>query len=216
MVQIIPAILSATEEDFQRDIDRYSSCESLQAGWIHIDFADNKFVPNKTVGLDTIEKFPTELKKEAHLMVEYPLVWVKKLNKLGFKRVIFHIEAKDDTLEVIEKIQKLGMEVGIAINPDTPIKKLAAFITKINLVLIMSIVPGFQGQPFIPESLDKIRKASQLISKNSSLAIGVDGHVTDENAKSIVAAGATQLTVGSFLLKGDIDENLEKIWEKIK
>lgn len=216
MVQIIPAILSTTEEDFQRDLIRYNNAKSWEEGWIHIDFADNKFVPNKTIGIDSIEKFPTDFKKEAHLMVEHPLEWVEKLNKLGFKRVIFHIEAKDDTLKVIENIQKLGMEVGIAINPDTPIEKLVAFITKINLVLIMSIVPGFQGQPFIPESLDKIRKAYELISKNSSLVIGVDGHVTDENAKSIIDAGATELIVGSFLLKGDIDENLEKIWEKIR
>ncbi len=212
MVQIIPAILDKTPEDFTNHMEQLRGSASFKEGWVHIDFADNEFVQNGTIDIDTIAKDPNTLNKEAHLMVAHPLKWIYKLKETGFKRVIFHYESKDDISECINKIKTLGMEVGVALNIDTPVEKLEPFKDKIDLVLIMAIVPGFQGQPFLPEALNKIRALKQL---NWPVRISVDGAVADTNAKQIIDAGVDQLTIGSYLLKGNIDENLENLWEKI-
>lgn len=212
MIQIIPAILSKTEEDFEKDINKIKNSTALKDGWVHIDFMDNIFVPNKSINPLVLAKYEIPFKKEAHPMVAYPLEWVNKLVEVGFDRIIFHIEAKDDPDEWIESIKKAGLRVGIAINSDTPVEKLEPYVDKIDVILVMAIVPGFQEQPFIPESLEKIR---QLKSKNWPVKIAVDGAVNDKNAKKLVEAGADHLTVGSFLLKGDVDDNMEIIWEAI-
>src|SRR3989338_5094253 len=211
MIQVLPAVLEKTEEEYKQTIERIKHSKSFQEGWVHIDFADNEFVQNKTIGADTVGKYPLNLNKEAHLMVAHPLQWLEDLKKEGFKRVIFHYESKDNIEECIDKIKELGMKVGIALNIDTPIEKLATFKDKIDLVLIMSIVPGFQGQPFIPEALSRVRE----IKTRWQIKVGIDGAVRDNNIKDIMEAGAEFVTVGSYLLKGDIDENLEELWEAI-
>lgn len=212
MVQILPAVLGKTEEQYKADINKLSACEALKGNWVHIDFADNKFVPNETIGPEESSKISTTFQKEAHLMVAHPKEWVDKLVEAGFKRIIFHIEAEDDIKKVIDYIRSKGLEVGLAIKMDTPLEKLEPFVDKIDVVMVMSIIPGFQGQPFILESLERIR---QIKSKGWKVKVAVDGSVRDENAKQLVEAGIDYLTVGSFLLKGDIDENLERLWEII-
>lgn len=214
MVQIIPAVLSTTEEDFVRDISRYQK-SSLNEGWVHIDFADNIFVQNGTIRPSLIAKYPTTLHKEAHLMVSNPLQWIDELVGAGFERVVFHIEAQDVT-KCIEYIKAKGLEVGLAIKNETSLDKLEPFMDRIDVVLVMGIVPGFQGQKFIPETINKIKETSRLRSKdNYNFRIGVDGSVRDTNIKEIVQAGADFVIIGSFLLKGNIDENLENLWEKL-
>lgn len=214
MIQIIPAILSTKEEDFQRDVERYNSSSSFQEGWVHIDFMDNIFVPNLSIGPSVVTKYPINLRKEAHIMVSHPLEWIDKLERVGFERIFFHIEAKDDVEESISQIKSKNIEVGLTLNIETPVEKLEPFVDKIDRVLLMAIVPGFQGQPFKPEVIDKIKETSRLRSKNNSkFLIGLDGAVNDKNARKLVDAGVDYLIVGSFLLKGDIDENLEKIWQ---
>lgn len=212
MVQIIPAILDKTPQDFQNHIKQLKRSIFFQEGWVHIDFADNKFVPNETIGVDIVSQTVIDLNKEAHLMVAHPLQWIEELRDADFKRVIFHFESEDDVLECISKIKKLGMEAGIALNIDTPIEKLEPFKDKIDIVLIMGIIPGFQGQPFLTEALEKVKN---LKENNWPIRISVDGAVRDTNARQLIEAGVDQLTVGSYLLKGDIDENLELLWEKI-
>src|SRR3989344_5612978 len=157
MIQIIPAILATTEDQYSADLQKLSACEPLNGGWVHIDFADNKFVQNQTIEPNVVSKFPADFQKEAHLMVSHPKIWVDKLVDAGFKRIIFHIESKDDANEVIDHIKSKGLEVGLAIKKETPIGNLTSFIDKIDVVLVMTIVPGFQGQPFIPQTLDKVR-----------------------------------------------------------
>lgn len=212
MIQVLPAILDKTDEDFQKHIDQLKNSESFKKGWVHIDFADNEFVPNETVSVDIVAKTPTDLNKEAHLMVSHPLQWIDKLKEAGFKRALFHFESKDDVSDCINKIKEAGMEVGIVLNTETPIEKLEPFKDQIDWVLIMAIIPGFQGQPFLPTTLDKIKN---LKAKNWPFKISVDGSVRDTNAKQLVEAGVDQLTVGSYLLKGNIDENLENLWEAV-
>lgn len=212
MVQIIPAILSTSEEDFKRDISRYKQSRSFQEGWVHIDFMDNIFVPNLSIKPSVTAKYPINLHKEAHPMVSHPLEWVDDLTKAGFERIIFHIEAADDINDCINKIRNKDLEVGLVVNNETPIEKLEPYVDKIEVVLVMTIVPGFQGQPFIPQALDKVRA---IKAKNWPVKVGVDGAVNDTDAKQIVESGVDFMTVGSYLLKGDIDENLEKLWEEI-
>ncbi len=211
MVQIIPSILSTSEDDYKRDISRYQKSPSLQEGWVHIDFMDNIFVPNKSIGPSVVAKYPISLYKEAHIMVLHPLAWVDDLVKLGFERIIFHIEAGDNIGKFIEYIKKKGLEVGLAINNETPIENLQPFVDKIDVVLVMTIEPGFQGQPFIPGALDKVRE----IKAKWRVRVGVDGAVKDTDAKQIVESGVDFMIVGSYLLEGDIDENMEKLWEVI-
>jgi ribulose-phosphate 3-epimerase len=210
MVQIIPAVLSKTEEEFIFNIERLSRCESLKNGWIHIDFADNEFVPNQTIVPGNVARVHLDFKKEAHLMVSHPIRWVDELVGAGFKRIIFHIESGDDVDKVLDYIKEKGLEAGLAIKMDTAIEKLEEYKEKLDVLLVMSIEPGFQGQPFIAESFNRIR---ELKSKNWPSIIAVDGSVKDENAKQLVEAGIDNLVVGSYLLKGDIEENLERIWE---
>lgn len=211
MIQIIPAILAVTEEDYKRDLATIKKAKLFK--WVHIDFTDNEFVQNTTIGIEIVGQTSTNLNKEAHLMVNHPLQWLDKLKNAGFKRVVFHFESQDDVLECLNKIKKLGMEAGVALNINTPIEKLTPFKDCIDLVLIMAIVPGFQGQPFLPEALDKIKA---LKAKNWPLRISVDGAVRSINAKQLVQAGVNQLTVGSFLLTGDIDENVERLWKALR
>lgn len=213
MTQIVPAILDKTPQDFQKHVQQLKESDSFQEGWVHIDFADNKFVPNHTIGIDIAQKFPISLKKEAHLMVAHPLQWVDGLQKAGFDRVVFHFESEDDIGEVIGAVKAAGMEAGVAINPETPIESLGPFNDRIDQVLVMGIIPGFQGQPFISETIEKIKA---LKSRNWPVTISIDGAVRDTNAKELVDAGVDQLVSGSFLLTGDIDENAEKIWQAIQ
>lgn len=224
MIQIIPGILATSEEQYRSDLSRLSKVEALENAWIHIDFMDNLFVPNKSIGPSVITKYPTPLHKEAHLMIRSPLEWVDDLIKAGFERIIFHIEAEGNIEKCIEYIKNKGLEVGLAIKNETPIEKIEPFIERIDVILVMAVVPGFQGQKFIPASLDKIKETSRLrqvklglrSKGNYSFRIGVDGAVKDDNIRKIVDSGVDFVTVGSYLLKGDIDENLENLWEALQ
>lgn len=212
MVQIIPAVLATTEKQYQSDILKLERSPSLEGSWVHIDFADNIFVQNKTIDPKVVQDFPTKFRKEAHLMVAHPKEWIDKLVDAEFERVIFHIESDDNIEDVISLIKEKGLEVGLAINSETPVENLEPFIGKIDVILIMTIVPGFQGQPFIPQALNKVKEIKQ---KGWSLKVGVDGHVNNQNAKEIVDNGVDFMVVGSYLLKEDVEEKIENLWEII-
>ena len=211
-IQIIPAILSQTEEQFKQDIEKFSHSKLASLGWIHIDFMDDILVPNKSISPQVVKKYPINVKKEAHLMVAYPLKWAEKLAKAGFNRVIFHLEARDNPIQMIKTVRARRMEVGIAINMDTSLEKLEPLIKYTDEVLVMAITPGFQGQPFIPESITRIKKIKSMGWK---VQIGVDSAVRDNNAKQLAQAGADRLTIGSFLIKENSDRNLEVIMKAL-
>ena len=196
MVTIIPAILATTEEQYAKTLKKIEECEFFDEGWVHIDVIDGQFADNVTVGPEIISKYPTKLKIELHLMVENPKEFIDKLDGFDIGRIITHVEAEKSA--------------HIAINPQTPVSILDELQTE--SVLIMAIQPGFQGQEFIPETLEKIKEVRKSYP---NILIGVDGGVTPENAKLIVDAGADYLVVGSHLIEGNIDENLETFWEKI-
>lgn len=212
MIQIIPAVLATSEEQYVRDIVKLSSSESLEGDWVHIDFVDNKFVQNHTIGPEVTKQSDSNFHKEAHLMVVNPKKWIDKLVEVGFERIIFHIESEDDPKEVIDYIKSKGIEVGLALNTDTPVSKVEPFLSKVEIVLIMTVVAGFQGQPFVAEALKKVE---ELKSNSSDMKVGVDGAVKDTNIKEIEKSGVDFVVIGSYLLEGDIEEKLESIWEEI-
>lgn len=212
-VTIVPAILATTEQEYKNDLQKIVDSEVFQEGWIHIDFMDNIFVANKSIPPEVVSSYPNRFKKEAHLMVQKPFSFVEKLTKIGFERVIVHVEA-DEVNESIEYLRKSGKQAGLAIKVETPLKNIEPFLDKIDVILIMSINPGFQGQPFKEESKTKIKEVAELRDKKGlSFLIGVDGHVDAENANELIRLGADNLVMGSFLMEGDINENTEKIWE---
>ncbi|HCE31154.1 TPA: hypothetical protein DEQ89_04030 [Candidatus Daviesbacteria bacterium] len=207
--EIIPAILSKNIEDFKVDLNKLLSSKTLNSGWVHVDFMDNILVPNKSINPDDLANMDFgALKKEAHLMVKQPKSWIKRCLELGFARIIIHIEADEDIAGYIELIKRGVAESVLAINPDTDIKALEPYSQIVDRVLVMGVTPGFQGQPFVPETIHKIR---EIKSKGWPVKISVDGAVKDTNAGEILEAGADSLILGSFLMKGDPDENLAQL-----
>lgn len=213
MVQIIPAILSKSEEEYIQVVNKLKAAGSFKEGWVHIDFMDNKFVQNLSIEPEIIKKYPLNLKKEAHLMVEKPDDWIDRLVEAGFERILLHIESKGDIKSIITNIKEKGLDVGLVFNHTTEVEKLTVFVDSIDMVVLMGVEPGGQGREFIPESIEKVREVK---SKFHGLKIGVDGGVDFTVAKDLVVAGADYLMIGSHLLEGDIDINAEKIWENIQ
>ena len=216
MMQILPSVLSTTEQDYQHKIEKIEESEAFEGGWLHVDFADNEFVPNLTVGIEALKKYPTNLRMEAHLMVAKPEEWTQELIEAGTERLIIHIETLENP-KLLEEIKKQKIEIGLAIKLETPVAKLVPFVGTIDVILVMSIHPGFSGQEFLPEGLDKIREVAALRSEhNADFKIEVDGGVSADNIRSLADAGVDGVIMASHLIEGDIDENLEKIWETFK
>lgn len=213
MLQILPAILATTEEEYKRKLTQIETSFALFNGWVQIDLMDNKFVQNQSIGLDIIAKYPTkELRIEAQLMVEYPENWIDDLVKTHVDRVVFPVEDLAGIENRIQHILNHEKEVGLSINPETPIEKLDPFLGTINTVLVMSVHPGFGGQEFIPDSVERVRQIKQL---GVPIRVGVDGGVNISNAAELAKAGADYLVMGKALLEGEIDENLRNIRQSL-
>lgn len=210
MIQIVPAILATTEEEYTSKLKEIEDSNSFEGGWIQIDLMDNKFVQNKSIGTEVIAKHPTKLKVEAHLMVEYPENWIDELIKIKVSRITFPIEDQAGIKERIAHIKNAGIEVGVVLNPETSTDLVKDIVADLDSVIVMSVKPGFAGQDFIKEVL---LKAGELKKLRSDIWIGIDGGVSLDNAREIKEAGFDYLVIGSHLLEGDIEQNLEKFWE---
>ena len=217
MVQIIPAILATTEEDYQKRIQQIEESGLFKNKWVHVDLMDNKFVQNKSIGPEIVAKYPINSNLEAHLMAQEPYVWVEELIRIGVKRVIIPAEIPFKEVDrILDMVQDTDIEVGLALNPETEVSRLEPYLDRIDVVLIMSVHPGFQGQEFIPESIEKIKEVLRLRSGQIRFKIEFDGGISEENAKQVVDAGADYLVVGSGLFKYDNLENgLKRIQEAI-
>ena len=217
MTQIIPAILAKTEEEYKEKLDLVNSTPEFEGAWIQIDLMDRKFVSSESIKPGILAKYPSDHPLEAQLMVEYPENWIDELIKIPVSRIVFPIEDTSGIEERITHIKAHNIEVGLSINPETEVATLGPFLGKIDLVLVMSVHPGFGGQEFISGSIEKIREISRLRSQASyKFKLEVDGGINENNVKNLVEVGADNLVIGSHLLKGNIDENLEKIWQEIK
>ena len=198
MVTICPSILSA---DFSRLAEEIKDVEQKGAGCIHIDMMDGHFVPNLTFGVPVIKALRpvTKLPFDAHLMVTNPEAYVDVLADAGVQYMTVHQEACVHLDRVLQQIHEAGMKAGVALNPATPVSTLSCVAGQLDLILIMSVNPGFGGQKFIPYSLDKIRQAKELLQNagNTEAVIEVDGGINDKTAQMVKDAGATFLVAGS-------------------
>jgi ribulose-phosphate 3-epimerase len=196
---IAPSVLAA---DFANLQNETLMLNGSKAAWIHIDIMDGVFVPNISFGFPVLQAINRHSTKflDVHLMIERPERYLKQFADAGAKMITVHLEACSHIHRTIQEIKDLGCLAGVAINPGTPVSLLKDVINDIDLVLIMSVNPGFGGQKFIPHSLDKVREAKVLIQQTGrSIYLEVDGGVSMQNAESLIDAGANVLVAGNFV-----------------
>jgi len=197
MVKIAPSILSA---DFSKLGEEVLAVEKGGADYIHIDVMDGHFVPNITIGPLIVEAIRpvTKLPLDVHLMIENPDQYIEALAKAGADYITVHVEACRHLHRTIQSIKSFGIKAGVVLNPATPVETIQHIIGDIDMVLLMSVNPGFGGQRFIPEVLPKIKKVKALAEqKGVDIEIEIDGGVNPETAKDCIEAGATVLVAGS-------------------
>lgn len=213
MAIVSPSILAADFLNLQKDIELVNNSD---ADWFHLDIMDGVFVPNISYGMPIIEAINKAATKtlDVHLMIVDPDRYISTFKKTGADILTVHYEACTHLHRTLAAIKEEGMQAGVALNPHTPVHLLEDIINDIDLLLIMSVNPGFGGQKFIENTYNKIKKAKDLIDKkNANTLIEVDGGVNAENAKLLTAAGADALVAGSAVFR---DENPNKIIQILK
>jgi len=196
---ISPSLLAADFGNLQRDIEMVNNSE---ADWFHLDIMDGVFVPNISYGIPVIKAVKKYAKKplDVHLMIVDPDRYVDDFQKAGADILTVHYETCKHLHRTVQNIKSKGMKAGVSLNPHTPVHLLKDIIADVDLVLIMSVNPGFGGQKFIPNAIEKIKELKQLIvDKESNALIEVDGGVDNTNAKTLVDAGCDVLVAGSYI-----------------
>lgn len=211
-----PSILAA---DFKVLGQEMKKTEENGAAYIHFDVMDGMFVPSISFGMPVLASINDATKQfmDAHLMVQEPIRYVEAFQKAGADYVTVHLEACEDVKTTLDKIHACGMKAGLAVNPETDVKELVPYLEDVEMILIMSVHPGFGGQKFIPESLDKIREIRAMLNeKNLETDIQVDGGIYVENVREVLDAGANVIVAGSAVFRGDAGENTAKFMEILK
>jgi len=201
MAIIAPSLLASNFLQLQEECDMLNKS---QADWFHLDIMDGLFVPNISFGPMLVEFFRKATTKicDVHLMIEEPGRYAEIFKKAGADILSVHIEACPHLHRNIQQIKSLGMKAGVAVNPHTPVELLKDIIGDIDTVLLMSVNPGFGGQSFIPNTIEKIKQLRTMISERSlDVKIEIDGGVTEDNARQIIEAGADILVAGSTVFK---------------
>ena len=216
MYKLAPSILAA---DFSRLGEQIKAVERAGADYLHIDVMDGMFVPSISFGLPVIETIrkTSGLIFDVHLMIEEPGRYVKQFAAAGADILNVHVEACTHLQRTISEIKELGLKAGVTLNPGTPLTTLEYILNDVDLVLIMSVNPGFGGQKFIPFTLQKLNDLREMrLRKNATAEIEVDGGVTLSNAKEIMEAGAEVLVSGSSVFGGNIEANVKAFRELMK
>ena len=209
-VQIAPSILSA---DFARLGEGIAQIESGGADWVHVDVMDGMFVPNLTIGPPVIESLrkTTDLPFDVHLMIEQPDRYLQDFRDAGADIITVHVEACTHLQRTLSQIRKLGALAGVSLNPATPVSSIENVLDDLDLILVMSVNPGFGGQSFIENSLVKIAKIREMIG-DRPIFIEVDGGISPKNVHTVKAAGANAIVAGSAVFgSSDIPKTIQEL-----
>ena len=210
-----PSILSA---DFWHLGEDIRAVEQENVPWLHVDVMDGIFVPSISFGMPVLKcvRKQTDLFLDVHLMIDRPERYVKEFAESGADLINFHLEATGQVKETIEAIRALGKKVGITIKPKTPVEELAPYLDLVDMVLVMTVEPGFGGQKLIPECIDKVREVRRMLDERGlDIDLEVDGGINADNVQLALEAGANVIVAGSAVFKDDIGANVRKFLTKL-
>lgn len=216
MVILAPSMLSADFKELGKEI---RTIEENGAKYLHFDVMDGIFVPNISFGMPVLKSIRpgTNLVCDAHLMITEPIRYVEEFAKAGADVITVHLEACEDVDATIAKIKECGCKVGVSIKPMTPVSALKPYLEKIDMILIMSVEPGFGGQKFMPIALDKLAETRAMLDeKGLQVDLQVDGGITVHNIEDVIKAGANIIVAGSSVFSGDVEANMKNFMEILK
>lgn len=209
-----PSILSANFYNISKEIEVLNK---YNVKYLHLDVMDGIFVPNISFGIPVIKSLKKQIKNmifDTHLMIVEPQRYIKQFKDSGSDILTVHLETMENPKEVFNQIKENGMKVSVVINPETDVEKVYNCINDVDMVLLMSVHPGFGGQSFIDTTYDKIKKLRQeAIKQSKNIDIEVDGGIDFNNMRNVIEAGANILVMGSSIFNGNIEENLQKYFE---